>query len=445
MPYSTHLLLVLATLGYGQTGQRRQGGASGNVGEGKGEGEWRDVVEPILERVGQLIEAFRQQRLTPTQTYHFEQQVQEEMRQFGRQVTQWTCNQLEPEVDTLPQHVWFEAGPCTRLNQKTPQQVWTLFGQVRLRRTGYRPTNKTGDATIFPLALTMGLVHGATPALAERAARLLGGTGMTQSQTLQRLRQDCGVGWGVKKLRQVTEAVAQAMTLERHEAQVQKLLELLGQASASRGRHKPVLSVGRRGITLGVRCQGGSLFEVATTGTVTVLDRRGRRLGTVYLAYTPEFGQKTLSTQLTRLLQEVLQRWQGSLPRLCYVTDAGDQETTYYDKVLQCMKHPRSGAKLEWIRVVDYYHASERVWKMAELLFGKGPRSTSWARKMQKWLKKPAGVNRVLHSAAALRDLYRLRGTALQEFGKAYRYLRERMKYGLPQKFCHTAPEVQTL
>jgi hypothetical protein len=32
---------------------------------------------------------------------------------------------------------------------------------------------------------------------------------------------------------------------------------------------------------------------------VTVLDRRGRRLGTVYLAYVPEFGQGTMSKQLT--------------------------------------------------------------------------------------------------------------------------------------------------
>jgi hypothetical protein len=219
------------------------------------------------------------------------------------------------------------------------------------------------------------------------------------------------------------------MAEQQHDSQVAKLLELLKQASASTGKHKPVLSVGRDGITLGTRCQGGSVFEVATTGTVTVFDRRGRRLGTVYLAYTPEFGQKTMSAALTRLLEEVLRRWEGPLPRLCYVTDAGDNETTYYDKVLKRMKHPVTGAPCEWIRVVDYYHASERVWTMADLLFGQGQRGTSWARKMQKWLLKPGGVNRVLHSAAALRDHYGLRGEKLRKFGTAYRYLRDRMAY----------------
>jgi hypothetical protein len=171
------------------------------------------------------------------------------------------------------------------------------------------------------------------------------------------------------------------------------------------------------------------VFEVATTATVSILDRRGRRLGTVYLAYTPQPGQATLSQALTLLVRAVLRRWQGPLPRLCYVTDAGDNETTYYDKVLRRLKHPRTGARLDWIRVVDYYHASERLWVLGEQLFGTGQRSAAWVRKMQKWLLKPGGVNRVLHSAAALRDLYDLRGTKRAAFHKAYRYLRTRMKY----------------
>lgn len=415
MSYSTCLLLALATL---PVGKKTAAPAT----------DLAQLMQPVLGRLQQLVEQFLQQRLTPTEVYHFEQQLQNELRELGRIVAQWTYGHLEPEPEALPKHVDFEASRYTRLNRKTPQNVWTLFGQVRLHRVGYRPSDKSGDPTIFPLASSLGLVHGATPALAERAARLLGATGMTQNQTLQRLREDCGVGWGVKKLRQVTEAVSTALARERHETQAAKLLEWLEQASASRGKHKPVLSVGRDGICVPMRCQGGTLYEVASTATVSVLDRRGRRLGTVYLAYTPEPGQPTMSKQLTALLKEVLQRWQGPLPRLCYVTDAGDNETTYYEKVLRRLKHPRTGEKLAWIRVVDYYHASQRLWKMAEALFGSGPRATSWARKMQKLLKKPGGINRVLHSAANLRALHGLAGCRLGEFQKAYSYLRQRMR-----------------
>jgi hypothetical protein len=419
-----HLLLALATLPTEAHAARDRDEA------GPAPRDLADVVAAAERRLQQLVETFRRQAVTPLRTQQFEQQLQEGLRELGRQVLQWTYNHLEPaDVDTLAKHMRYEAGLYTRLNAKTAQNAWTVCGPIRLWRVGCRPTDQSGDPTLFPLALSLGLVQGASPALAGRAAQLLADTGMTQRRALQRLRQDHGIGWGVKKLRQVTGAVAGSLTAQRHATQVEQLLTWLRQASASSGKHKPVLSVGRDGINLGVRVRCGTVFEVATTGTVSVSDRRGRRLGTVYLAYTPEPGQGTMSRELTRLLRDVLQQWDGPLPRLCYVTDAGDNETTYYDRVLSRLRHPCTGARLDWIRVVDYYHASERLWTMADLLFGPGQRSVGWARKMQKWLLKPGGVNRVLHSAAAFRERYGLRGKKRADFQRAYRYLRDRMKY----------------
>src|SRR5207248_10428889 len=171
-------------------------------------------------------------------------------------------NRLGPaDVQALPAHVRFEAGPYTRLRAKTPQNAWTLFGSIRLWRAGYRPTDKTADPTIFPLALGLGLVHGTSPALAGRVGQLAAEAGMTQQRALARLRQEHGVGWGVKKLRQVTAAVSAAVAEQRHAAQLEQLLAWLEEASAGTGPHKPVLSAGRDGINLGVRVTGGRLFE----------------------------------------------------------------------------------------------------------------------------------------------------------------------------------------
>ena len=140
-----------------------------------------------------------------------------------------------------------------------------------------------------------------------------------------------------------------------------------------------MLSVGRDGITLGM--QPGDSFEVATAATVTVYDRRGTRLGTVYLAQPPELGQHTMTDELTAVIQAILPAgWEGPLPRLCYVTDAGDQETAYYRDVLRPMCHPRTGQPLDWQRVVDYYHASQRITTLAEALFGQTQAAESWAR-----------------------------------------------------------------
>jgi hypothetical protein len=422
MNYSTYLLCSLLPLSAGKVAPAQTDGET--LGE-----KLAGIFEKVLQSTSQLSEEFLSRPVDAEKTFAFEHQVEQGLREAARHIVQAVYNRVEPAVASLPQHVHFEASQYTRLNKKTPQHVWTLFGQIRLDRVGYRPTDKTGDPTLFPLALALGLIHGASPALAERAAGLLSDTGMTQQRVLGQLRQAHGVGWGVKKLRQVTGFLSAEMTEQRHEVQAARLLELLQQAHISTGTHKPVLSVGRDGITLGMRCQGGSVHEVATCGTVTVLDRRGRRLGTVYLAYVPEFGQGTMSKQLTLLVKEVLRRWQGPLPRLSYVTDSGDNETTYYDKVLARMKHPRTGDKLEWIRVADYYHASERLWTMADQLYGKGSRATSWARKMQKWLLKPNGTYRVLHSAAALRQQHKLRRQKLADFNRAYRYVRDRMRY----------------
>src|SRR4051812_34985350 len=78
-----------------------------------------------------------------------------------------------------------------------------------------------------------------------------------------------------------------------------------------------------------------------STATVAVYDRSGRRLGTVYLGRMPEPGQKALSRQLTALLEGVLTRWTGPLPRLAYITDGGHHQTEYFRRVLKRMRHPR--------------------------------------------------------------------------------------------------------
>ena len=46
--------------------------------------------------------------------------------------------------------------------------------------------------------------------------------------------------------------------------------------------------------------------------------------------------------------------------------DAGENETRYYRRVLRNMAHPRTGEKLHWTRIIDYYHAAQRIWTMAE-------------------------------------------------------------------------------
>jgi hypothetical protein len=70
----------------------------------------------------------------------------------------------------------------------------------------------------------------------------------------------------VKKLRAVTEHVAAAMERFRREYQAKQVVAWLHQAHGSKGKRRPVLAVGRDGITLQTRPH--SPYEVATTATL---------------------------------------------------------------------------------------------------------------------------------------------------------------------------------
>ena len=419
MNYSMHLCLALATLPCCDADDARDTRV-----------EPADAMQPALDALLALVESFRREPVCPTATAQFENDLEDKLRELGRVLVQSTFDSLEPAaVPDLPPEVRYESESYRRLGKKTPQRVSTIFGEITVHRLGYRAAPNVGVPVLFPLLRELGIVHSATPALVERVARYLAETGSTQGRTSKRMREAHGLSWGVKRLRQVADFVAAAMETHRAEAQADQVLRWLGQAHQSKGKHRPVVGVGRDGITLGIRLKKFVICEVATTGTISVYDRRGERLGTVYLAHIPERGQTTMTAQLTELLNEVLRRWEGPLPRLCYVTDAGDNETAYYEKVLRRMKHPTTGKRLEWMWVLDYYHAALRLTTMAEALFGASKQASGWVRKMQKLLLKPGGVNRVLHSAAALRCRRKLSKKGREDYRRAYEYLRKRRSH----------------
>jgi hypothetical protein len=383
---------------------------------------------PVIVQIGRLIVRFRREDLSPQAAHRFETQLQPLVRELGRIIVEWTFNHLEPrQPREMPNQMCFQ-GVWYRRRSKTPnRKVATLFGTITLWRYLYQPLHGV-EPSIFPLENRLGLEAGlATPALAERAAQAAATS--TQGTVLDRLSHDHGVCWSVASLRKVIAGVATGMEPHRQDAEVAQLLSWLEQADRSAGSRKPVLAVGRDGLMLPIR--GQECYREGATATVSVCDRRGRRLGTVYLGRMPEPGQETLSRQLTALITTVLQGWTGLLPRLAYITDGGNHQTQYYRRVLQRMTDPRHpGRRLRWQWVIDYYHACESISKLSEALFSDPQRAQGWARKMGRWLKtKPRGIYRVLHSAAAIRSRRILVGAKRKQYRTAYHYLRKRIRF----------------
>jgi hypothetical protein len=337
----------------------------------------------------------------------------------------WTLNRLEPKADSeAPSRVSFE-GRLYRRRRKHPHVVGTLFGPVTLWRRLYEPRGHHGRS-IPPLELRLGIEAGlATPALAERVGYWA--TDHTQNEVLEIIQRDHGVLWSCTSLRKLLGSLRAGMAPHREDAQVEQVLRWLEQARTSRGRFRPTLAVGRDGIFVPRR---GGVAQEGATATVSVLDRRGKRVGTASLGQMPESGQATLTDQLTGLLEAILKQVDSQLLRLAYVSDEGHHPSTYYHQVLKPMLDPRRPwRRLEWIRIVDFYHACGDVQQLAEAIFGAGDEAQTWAREMRHVLKAKAdGVARVLQSASALRRCRGLRGQATL-YNQAYCYIKKRTQW----------------
>lgn len=228
-----------------------------------------------LARGTRLIAQFIQAELTPETTMAFERELSTLLREVGRWIMAWTLNRLEPEADDeAPSRVAFE-GRLYRRRRQHPQAVATLCGPVTLRRRLYEPLGRRGRS-IHPLELRLGLEAGlATPALAERVGHWA--TDHTQQEVLEMVQREHGVEWSCSSLRKVVGSLRAGMAPHREETQVEHVLSWLEQASASNGRFRPTLSVGRDGICVPLR---HGVWQEGGAATVSVLDRRGKRVGT---------------------------------------------------------------------------------------------------------------------------------------------------------------------
>ena len=378
-----------------------------------------------LARGVRLIDQFLQDDPTPQKMMTFEGELSALLREVGRRIMAWALNRLEPQDDQeAPARVELE-GHLYRRRRLYPNSVATLFGPVELRRRLYEPLER-GRRAIHPLELCLGIEAGlATPALAERVGRW--STDYTQHEVLELLAKDHGVHWSCSSLRKVLKSLRGGMAPHREVCQVDQVVEWIEQARASKGRFRPTLSVGRDGIFVPLR---HGVWQEGGTATVSVLDRRGKRLGTAYLGQMPESGQGTLTDQLSRLLQAILTQVDSQSLRLVYVSDEGHHPSTYYHRVLKKMVDPRRPWRvLEWVRIVDFYHACGYVQQLADTIFGAGDVAQNWAKAMRHVLKtKSDGVARVLKSASALRRSRGLCGQA-KLYDKAYRYIKKRTQW----------------
>jgi hypothetical protein len=388
------------------------------------------MLNELAPKLREILQRFRKGMPTPETTLAFETELEACCREGCRTLVEAEYNDIEPAaIEDCPVRLRL-AGEEYKRRPKSPNTIGTLFGPARLERYRYEAI-EPGERGIFPLEMHLGIEAGlATPALAERIG--LQSAGHTQQQVLNWLQRDHGIKWSSASLRKLSASLSEGLSAFRQSAQEQKILDLLKKAEKSTGPHNPVLVVGRDGIMVPMR-HGAN--QEASTATVSVMDRRGKRVGTVYLGQMPESGQGALSNQLTSLLTGVLTKWDGCPLRYVYVTDAGHHPQEYYETVLKKMEDPRRpGRLLPWQWIVDFWHACCYLTKLREALFGGAPAGWKWFKRMRHWLRhRKHGITDVLRSATQHRNLAKdLDAAQIKLFWEGYDYLRKyarRMAY----------------
>jgi hypothetical protein len=384
-----------------------------------------DVWGQLRAQVEERLRQFAAAPPTPASTYTLEKELRAAFDAAGRALLQDAFQRCEPAArdQAAPQVRYHKQ--TYRLNKRTPAAVATSCGPITLWSWLYLCT-EDGEPGLHPLHVSLGIGAGhATPLLAERVARAA--VEHTQAQVRAWLRREHGLSWSNDRLRAALRDFRRRLTPVLPALQQERVVQWLTQAEQSRGRHRPVLAVGRDGIMVPMR---GGGYQEASTATVSVYDRRRRRLGTIYLGQMPQTKQTTLSQTLTALVQGVLRAYAGPLPRLAYITDKGSAPEEFYRRVLRKMKHPRDGQPLAWQWVLDFYHVCGYIGQMAEALFGAGTAAAQWFAKMRRWLReRRQGAAQVARSAMQLLGRRPMRKAQRGSFWKAYRYLRRHRRW----------------
>ncbi len=282
------------------------------------------------------------------------------------------------------------------------QTYETPHGPVRVERHVYQNT-ATGGRTFCPLERDARMVMNATP----RYARIVSGKYSRMGADVMRrdLLESTGRAISrdyVKKIGDFVGALAQA----REETWEYELPEL----------DRPVASVavGLDGTCMLLREDG---WRQAMCGSISLYDKDGERLHTIYAGASPEYGKQTFLERFGREVERVRARHPAAL----YIGLADGAPDNW--KFLT----PRTDRQM-----LDFYHAREYVGKAAEAIHGHGARRREWEADWSHRLKHTRGAaGRLLEEMKA--SLPSVRAQACrEELGKAITYFgnhRSKMQY----------------
>jgi len=277
---------------------------------------------------------------------------------------------------------------------REPKHYQTPYGEAEVARHVYQTAR--GGATFSPLDRDARIVVSSTPRFAKQVASKYARMGAPQ------VVSDLGENHGRK--------VAQAF--------VQNVCEAVGGVAQAKEEDwayaTPELDEAVASVALGMdgtcmlMCHDG--YREAMVGNLSLYDAQGQRLHTTYIGATPEYGKATFKRRMEREIERI----KGCYPeaRVIGVADGAAENWLFLERHTEA-------------QVLDFYHASEYVAKVANAVFPKRAEREPWLTDRLHRLKhKQGAASRLIKEMEAFRQRPRLSKRAREELETGLTYFR---------------------
>ena len=246
-----------------------------------------------------------------------------------------------------------------------PKYYQTPYGEVEVMRHVYQTS--AGGKTFCPLEREARIVVTSTPRFAKVVANKFARSGSTQVES------DLAENHGRRVARSYLQNLAEAVG-----SIVQAKEETWHYATPRLTVPVHTVAIGLDGTCL-LLCEEG--YRQAMVGSISLYDRHGERVHTIYVGATPEYGQAAFMERMEREIAHVKQLY----PKAVYVGIA-------------------DGAPSNWefleahtsVQILDFYHATGYLAEVAQVAY---PRSVL---KRTEWLERRCHELKHTPGAAAL-------------------------------------------
>ena len=275
-----------------------------------------------LHHLGQQVNEFRERSRARGSFATLEQDLHEAFAEAERACLEHLLEDYDINVET------FGCDDKTyRRVSRSPKRYMTVAGAITVERSLYRHT-RNGE-TYCPLELNTGLVEQFwTPQAAKQAIHLVSLVTPAEAETV--FKEFGHMQPSKSSLDRLPKQLSEKWEAQRAslDAQLCEQLEVPDEAA--------MLSVSLDGVLVPTRytrvLPSDSRWAEASCGTLSFYDNEGEMLGTRYFSRMPEHKKRTLKSQLTQALEQVL----AKRPSLAVikVADGAKDNWTYLEETL---------------------------------------------------------------------------------------------------------------